>query len=666
MNRGRPVRKSKHWAAATLVSGWLFINLVISPAMAKRAVPAEVQSLIEQLDAESPQTRHLAAKQLQQFGPAAEPAIPPLIEQLDDYERFYRNESDYGMPSNTADDALALIGAPAIAPLKKALHTDDEHPRGEAADVLAEIGPKGRAVLIDAVRSSDVSPREIGHALHRFSTEVGAEVVALVKSDDADVQARAIKTLDAMAYPPAERAFAFVFQNATEKRLIRLAADALTTPTRPGATALAQAVADAEGVRRRAALEALSGMGAYAEKALPILGQTLWSTEEQRLARNIVLTLEEIAAESRDFRKAEDKAVGIRAANMLREARSHQDQTVREHAARALGRLGEPIAAQPLLDKANDEDAPHGERRTALRTLRFLARVEKSSLKVIRGVSPLLSHDNPDFASGAAEVMANARGQAARQAAIEALRPMLEGWRETWNGNGTATQPEQPPDWLVAAVALGRLEQAQARAPLIAGLRFDKWRRTVASSLAKVGGQRAGEALLKTFERGDGHLRPVIRALGRMQHKPAVQPLIDYLDTAADKNANAATQPRDINEAAADAKPGALEDGHAIAGALARIGGPAIDRALAIARDRQESEPLRLLMLYSVKRSEQRSAVPRLIPLLDDPNPRIVDSTCKALTACANQPFDTQFKAWKQWWSQHHDAFKGDDADGSG
>lgn len=167
--------------------------LAVHAAVAQEAVDPQVKALMEQLRAEDWTQRTMAASMLSQHGAAASPAIPLLLEPLNDARgtaRIYRS---------TVPITLGIIGPPArsaIPALVEMLKTEDpepDHPeanlwtmaRANAAYALGTIGPADRpsafGPLLEAAR--DTRGRIRANALVALSllgVRAGAEADAAV------------------------------------------------------------------------------------------------------------------------------------------------------------------------------------------------------------------------------------------------------------------------------------------------------------------------------------------------------------------------------------------------------------------------------------------------------------------------------------------------------
>ncbi len=122
--------------------------------------------------------RYAAMKSLGQLGPAAAPAVGPLVDLLSDRDSIIRREAVNCLGSigeasvkplmaamlnlnnadtyrDTASNALSKVGVPAIPPLKEALKHQDREVRFRAAVALGDIGKPARDALpaIEAARA---------------------------------------------------------------------------------------------------------------------------------------------------------------------------------------------------------------------------------------------------------------------------------------------------------------------------------------------------------------------------------------------------------------------------------------------------------------------------------------------------------------------------------
>ena len=147
-----------------------------------------VQQLIQNLRSFVSKDRLYASGSLRAIGPAAEAAVPALIEALKDEDSNVRG---------SAADALGKIGPAAVPALIEALRDDDSDVRYTAA-ALARIGPAAEAAvpaLIEALKHDDSIVRfNAAYALGKIGPAAEAAVPTLLealKDYDSYVRSRA-------------------------------------------------------------------------------------------------------------------------------------------------------------------------------------------------------------------------------------------------------------------------------------------------------------------------------------------------------------------------------------------------------------------------------------------------------------------------------------------
>jgi HEAT repeat protein len=103
-------------------------------------VPRDIPSLIKLLHDPDYSVRLAAVEALDEFGPAAAPAVPDLIEILSE---------DSDLPGSAMTTLLDIgpAAAPAVPALIKVLDDDDYGYRGLAAQALGSIGPDAKTAL---------------------------------------------------------------------------------------------------------------------------------------------------------------------------------------------------------------------------------------------------------------------------------------------------------------------------------------------------------------------------------------------------------------------------------------------------------------------------------------------------------------------------------------
>lgn len=380
--------------------------------------------------------------------------------------------------------------------------------------------------------------------------------------------------------------------------------------------------------QREYAYTALGDMGPYAGDALDAMKERLWRGADTAEAQRCLWRLYEIAERGGRFNSVEHRAVSARAGRLVQEATSHPNEEIRRLARRISARLKQPEALAVVL-KALREEEDKPKKIEALEALQHLAAVEETSLASVQAALPFMDGGDPELMKAAAGVLASAKGDEARHAAIDALMLKLKAQDDP-------THASERMRFLVVA-ALGQLGDKRAVEPLVAAVKDERWRSVAASILAKLGDPRGGEALLEILEQRRGDLLRVIGALGDMGYERAIQPLIGYIAVRRD---------------------GETYYGPNAAGAIVAIGKAATPHVLAVARDQRNPARLRLTMLSVLERLRDPSSAADLVMLLDDPNKEIVAAAATALQPLAHRPYGTNVERWKQWWAEHADEFK--------
>ncbi len=176
--------------------GWITLIDALSELGRHRDRPElAVPALVRRLDDEEPEVRGWAAATLREYGPAAEPGIPRLVELLGDAEGH--PESSNAM---NAMNTLAAIGPKAVPALVAGLKAPDATARSLAAGALGAVKPRPEPVPADAVAALIAATRD---------PESGVRESAATALGDWQVAAavpRLIELLDDPAPEPAQAA----------------------------------------------------------------------------------------------------------------------------------------------------------------------------------------------------------------------------------------------------------------------------------------------------------------------------------------------------------------------------------------------------------------------------------------------------------------------------
>jgi HEAT repeat protein len=498
-----------------------------------KAIPA-LPALIQALDDKDTQVRSHALAALAQLGPNAYPAVPRLITGLNDQRPQVRFRSAF---------ALGRIGAKAVGPLTDALESESPQQRAGAASALAGIGLDARAAmdkLIAVLADADQTVRdEAARALGRMSPECVPPVLDALSAGDADAKSAALLV------------FAEVGPDAAEAipTIRKLVAD------------------DAPAVRVRAA-QALAQVGIPRSELIEVLGKLLQDEHDDvhHVAGELLLLVRPRASTVGHLTRlveGEDVAAVLRAAYLLSQFGKVAEPAV-PALVKAVARLGEqdhqsvlpnalgavgPGAAGEIL--AGLAAARHPES-TLRRYIDALILIGPDVLPLLTGA---LTHAAPQVRAGS--VLALGAFEQADADIVSKIVALLDDDDAFVRASGAESLGEIGPFARAATPALAeKLDDAVAR---------------VRSSVVTALGETAGDdvAYAKHFKRGLGDEDAGVRiaAAGIMSKLPAV----------------AAASVENLVAALADA------DEHVRAGAAAALGAagdaaasgvPALDRSL--------------------------------------------------------------------------------------
>ena len=307
-----------------------------------RIGPEAIPPLIKALSADDSGLRAGAARALGGMGPGAKEAIPALRENFGHGEASVRQE---------ATDALALIGADAVAPVSEALGWNEPLQRASAALTLAQLGAAASsaepALLQMLAKETDASARAAAlTALPKISADplkAGPLLVAAVKDDSEPVRHAAINAIAAT-------------------RALR----------RPAVPLLAALLTDANPAVRQRGAHALGRLGPDAADALPALidgaraangdaafGDALAQIGPAALP-TLLAALKQSNAASGAWILRTLRSFGPPAVPVLIEALKQPEPAQRAAAASALGAMGRAAAdaIKPLFTLATASDAP--------------------------------------------------------------------------------------------------------------------------------------------------------------------------------------------------------------------------------------------------------------------------------------------------------------------
>jgi HEAT repeat protein len=282
--------------------------LVACPICVSAESPHEakaVPGLIKALKDKKPSVRRRAAKQLQELGPLARPALTPLVEALMDEEEEVRMEASYtlgamgsvAVPLLTqalsytkegrlhASCALRQIGPSAKAAVPRLIRVanDDEYwiVRAAATDALGHIGDRrALSALMHLIRTDCESRvREAAaSALGRFAPEETKVVPILIEALDANERVRwqAADSLASCGSKAVPLLVAYIRNRKSKHRAI--AVGILQQMRKEGKAAiptLVEALNESNEQVRLASVSALGAMGCAAKDSIPVLKHAL-------------------------------------------------------------------------------------------------------------------------------------------------------------------------------------------------------------------------------------------------------------------------------------------------------------------------------------------------------------------------------------------------------
>ncbi len=224
------------------------------------ALPA-LPALIEALNDEDEQVAARSVMAIAGIGPEARAAIPALIESMDPQRRRYDEQVVF-----RSAFALAQIGVPAVDALREALRSPVEKKRSGAAQALGMIGAPAAAAIPDLIAALHDSESGVhgraAEALAAIGTQALEPLQADLKKSPTPAALRAIGMLGAPAVQAAPQLFGMIASVRDDKPMYCVLVEALggiQPPFQKLEQPLREALTDdAEMVRRAAASVLLS------------------------------------------------------------------------------------------------------------------------------------------------------------------------------------------------------------------------------------------------------------------------------------------------------------------------------------------------------------------------------------------------------------------------
>ncbi|MBP60684.1 MAG: hypothetical protein CMJ62_04080 [Planctomycetaceae bacterium] len=309
LSESSEAKRMRGWVVVAVT--WPLLSAPLwSPAVRASDQAVGVLALTKRLKDDDGGFRSLAAYALGQLGPAAQDAVPDLIEALQDSSYKVRSSAAY---------ALGRIGPAAqsaVPALISRIGDEQQEVRSSAAAALGEMGPAAQ----------DAVPRLLAAALH-----------------DGDSRARLSMALAVNRIGPVDEAVTY-FIKALQDEHLRTPAVVALGQCGPGAKDavpyLIKFLQDQDFRVRSSAVSALGRIGLHAERAVPELIKLL---RDRDVGKQAAFALSKI---------------GVSAVPALVESLHDDDRNVVRHSMYALGELG-PHAKEsvPTLVKSlYDED----------------------------------------------------------------------------------------------------------------------------------------------------------------------------------------------------------------------------------------------------------------------------------------------------------------------
>jgi len=357
------------------------IRLLSDPSIRGNAAGALVrmgrpaaERCVQALDRADRDTQETLREVLTAIG---EPAIPPLIQALTadrsgirthaaeildgmGWEPWSATERAWYLIAREQWIELAPMGRAAVGPLIRALNSDDDRIRSEAAGTLGEIGDAAAVgPLVDALADENVAPAA-ADALVAIGKAAIAPVLRLLEEETGAAQENAVEVLGRLGAQEATPAIVDLVRRGGD-RLHRKAVDALIGIGAPAIGPLISLLGE-DGDGHAGAVAALTRIGDDARE--PLVEALVSDDARIRVGAAMVLErlgwvpagVEEQAAYLVALQRWPDVVdLGVPAAGILAARLGDMDANVQAGAAEALVRIGPP-AVPSLIRLLGEED----------------------------------------------------------------------------------------------------------------------------------------------------------------------------------------------------------------------------------------------------------------------------------------------------------------------
>jgi HEAT repeat protein len=425
---------------------------------------------------------------LEALGPLA---LPPLINRL---------HSQNNAVSAHAADILALLGAPAVEALIRALSDPDPFVRQQAARALGEIGD-ARAVKPLLLALSD-----------RAQVVRTAAVAALLKGDDPDILAKIAEGMirDAALWEAGQ-----AHLDRLQTHLIRQALIRLSHPAEAKQDAGRQALVRLGAAAVLSLIEALETKNAH---EMAGAAKALMQINDPRAVPGLIHALEEgeiTNKHSLPLIDALGKLGDARAVPALARFLRASLPSVQRAAVTALGEIGAPEGAPPLVDCMSQLP---GESKMHAAVLDALGRI--GAAEAIPAVLPWLQASRADIRQQAAQALDQMGWTPGAEADVEAPVTPAEPSGDEKRLNGVTADTESRTQAAVLEL-IRTLETKQIT---------NEGAIPVIEALSELGDTRAVPGLTRFLESSlPAVQRAAVQALGRIGAPRAAAPLIAFL-----------------------------------------------------------------------------------------------------------------------------------------
>lgn len=471
------------FAVIFFISGLDFADSQMPDKDILHSIPADLKKHVGKLLSNSPEERVNSARKLGEMGKKSAPAVPFLIEILDDsrpvFQRTDENNIAATSPCSEAANALIKIGESAVDPLIAALRSNHVTIRENAARALGAISDI-RAVepLITSLKDENAVVRKnAAVALGEIGDPDAVEaLIHSLKDEDPDVRYSAAQALgkikDIRALEPLASAL-----GDKKSKVQKSASEALTEIIKK--------------LKDTGNIESLIALSEHSERGVRLIAfETMGKIKNERAIQHLISALGENDIEIRETAVEALKKSGNSAVEHLIAALSDKDPAVRTTSAMILGELKNESAVEPLTAALTDQDQS--------RIMRYEAAKALGKIGDQSAIIPLINAlKDPD--------------SHVREGAAEALRdigkPVVEPLIDALKHKNLSVR-------VSAAIILGEIQDSRAVEPLINSLLIDAYdngswmfRAEAAKALGKIKDPRAIEPLNILSNDKDSYVR---------------------------------------------------------------------------------------------------------------------------------------------------------------